>query len=239
MRVALRAGLCFRAQSRDGTVFDRYERVLLAKMHADEVDITTRIWCGVCRVHNSQWADLPIAPVRSAGTTTQYRLGDLAVRIPRIGWAESLRTEQQWLLRIKLRIQARCAQFRWPGARLRPGWPWSVCRCRGENLSAEFAESPPGPFRLDFITACHAGGPPAKRCAAGGAGCRGTRSAGGLPDGSRRPRGQLPRGNCALTRTLRMRGRWMWFHDLSWPNILTAQGRLTGVIDFGLDGSCR
>lgn len=53
-RVALRAGFAFvrRICEQDGTVFDRYERVLRAKMHADEVDID-RIWCGVCCVHNS------------------------------------------------------------------------------------------------------------------------------------------------------------------------------------------
>lgn len=40
-RVALRAGFAFvrRICEQDGTVFDRYERVLRAKMHADEVDI--------------------------------------------------------------------------------------------------------------------------------------------------------------------------------------------------------
>lgn len=104
-RVALRAGFAFvrRICEQDGTVFDRYERVLRAKMHADEVDIDEDLVRRLLRAQFPQWADLPIAPVRSAGTdNAMYRLGeDLAVRIPRIGWAiESLRTEQQWLPRI-------------------------------------------------------------------------------------------------------------------------------------------
>lgn len=175
-RVALRAGFAFvrRICEQDGTVFDRYERVLRAKMHADEVDIDEDLVRRLLRAQFPQWADLPIAPVRSAGTdNAMYRLGeDLAVRIPRIGWAiESLRTEQQWLPRIAAHLGVASPVPVGLGSPAEGfGWPWSVCRwVAGENPSAaEFVEPNRAVEDLaDFITALRAtdpmGGPPAKR----------------------------------------------------------------------------
>lgn len=205
-RVALRAGFAFvrRICEQDGTVFDRYERVLRAKMHADEVDIDEDLVRRLLRAQFPQWADLPIAPVRSAGTdNAMYRLGeDLAVRIPRIGWAiESLRTEQQWLPRIAAHLGVASPVPVGLGSPAEGfGWPWSVCRwVAGENPSAaEFVEPNRAVEDLaDFITALRAtdpmGGPPAKRVRRWGAGCRGTRSAGGPRRDHRRPR-----GNCRV-----------------------------------------
>ncbi len=58
-------------------------------MHADEVDIDASLVGRLLAAQFPQWADLPIAPVRSAGTDNAiYRLGDdMAVRLPRIHWA--------------------------------------------------------------------------------------------------------------------------------------------------------
>ena len=50
----------------------------------------------------TQWADLPIVPVRSAGTdNARYRLGDdMIVRLPRIHWATGqVDKEHEWLPR--------------------------------------------------------------------------------------------------------------------------------------------
>ena len=56
------------------------------KMHADEVDTDVALVRRLLAAQFSQWADLPIQPVPSAGTdNTLYRLGDdLVVRLPRI-----------------------------------------------------------------------------------------------------------------------------------------------------------
>jgi aminoglycoside phosphotransferase (APT) family kinase protein len=54
-------------------------------MHAGEVDTDAALVRRLLVVQFPQWADLPIAPVPSAGTdNTLYRLGDdLAVWLPR------------------------------------------------------------------------------------------------------------------------------------------------------------
>lgn len=218
-RVALRAGFAFvrRICEQDGTVFDRYERVLRAKMHADEVDIDEDLVRRLLRAQFPQWADLPIAPVRSAGTdNAMYRLGeDLAVRIPRIGWAiESLRTEQQWLPRIAAHLGVASPVPVGLGSPAEGfGWPWSVCRwVAGENPSAaEFVEPNRAVEDLaDFITALRATDP------MGGRPPSGVRRWGSrMPryaqrwrpsTGSSTSTRQLPRGNQPYA-FLRMRGR--------------------------------
>lgn len=185
-RVALRAGFAFvrRICEQDGTVFDRYERVLRAKMHADEVDIDEDLVRRLLRAQFPQWADLPIAPVRSAGTdNAMYRLGeDLAVRIPRIGWAiESLRTEQQWLPRIAAHL-ALPAQFRWGwGARLRGSVGRGQCAAglRVRTRRQPSSSSPIGPSRT-WLTSSPPYGPP-------------TPWAGRPPSGVRRWGSRMPR----------------------------------------------
>ena len=73
------------------------------KMHADEVetdvDLVRRLLAG----QFPHWADLPVRPVPSYGTDHDiYRLGaDLAVRLPRIGWAtKQAAREAEWLPRL-------------------------------------------------------------------------------------------------------------------------------------------
>lgn len=55
------------------------------KMHADEADIDAALVGRLLAAQFPDWADLPIEPVRSAGTDNAlYRLGDeLVVRLPR------------------------------------------------------------------------------------------------------------------------------------------------------------
>lgn len=56
------------------------------KMHADEVDTDISLVGRLVAAQFPRWADLPIEPVRSAGTDNAiYRLGnDMGVRLPRI-----------------------------------------------------------------------------------------------------------------------------------------------------------
>ena len=59
------------------------------KMHDNEVATDASLVRRLLAAQFPQWANLPIAPVGSAGTDNAiYRLGDdMAVRLPRIDWA--------------------------------------------------------------------------------------------------------------------------------------------------------
>ncbi len=70
------------------------------KMHADEIDTNVALMRRLLRGQFSQWAELPIALVKSYGTDHDiYRLGDhLATRMPRIGWATAQAAKEgAWL----------------------------------------------------------------------------------------------------------------------------------------------
>jgi aminoglycoside phosphotransferase (APT) family kinase protein len=69
-------------------------------MHADEVDTDPSLVRRLLAAQFPQWADLPIEPVASSGTDNAiYRLGDdMAVRLPRIGWATGqVDKDELWL----------------------------------------------------------------------------------------------------------------------------------------------
>ena len=59
------------------------------RMHADEIETDPALVRRLLVQQFPQWADRSIVPVGSYGTDHDiYRLGDdLAVRLPRIGWA--------------------------------------------------------------------------------------------------------------------------------------------------------
>ena len=70
------------------------------RMHDDEVDTDADLVRRLLASQHPQWAGLSIERVASAGTDNAiYRLGDeLAVRLPRIGWAvDFVAKEQTWL----------------------------------------------------------------------------------------------------------------------------------------------
>jgi aminoglycoside phosphotransferase (APT) family kinase protein len=72
-------------------------------MHADEVVIDIPLIRRLLIAQFPRWAELPIAPVPSAGTDNAlYRLGDdMVVRLPRIHWAVGgVDKEYQWLPRL-------------------------------------------------------------------------------------------------------------------------------------------
>ncbi|HEU5279403.1 MAG TPA: aminoglycoside phosphotransferase family protein [Gaiellaceae bacterium] len=73
------------------------------KMHPDEIDTDVGLVRRLLARQFPHWADLAIEPVVSYGTDHDiYRLGDdLAVRLPRIGWAIDQATkEAEWLPRL-------------------------------------------------------------------------------------------------------------------------------------------
>ena len=73
------------------------------KMHVDEIETSVSLVARLLITQFPQWADLPVAPLPSAGTDNAlYRLGDdMLVRLPRIHWAiEQVNKEHQWLPRL-------------------------------------------------------------------------------------------------------------------------------------------
>jgi aminoglycoside phosphotransferase (APT) family kinase protein len=100
-------------------------------MHADEIETDVALVRRLLEAQFPRWAHLPLEPVVSYGTDHDiYRLGDdLAVRLPRIGWATAQAAkEAEWLPKLAphlpLALPAPLAMGR-PGE----GYPfdWSVC----------------------------------------------------------------------------------------------------------------
>src|SRR5262249_19885396 len=117
------------------------------KMHVDEVEINVSLVARLLTTQFPQWADLPLAPVPSAGTDNAlYRLGDnMVLRLPRIHWAiEQVDKEHRWLPRLAPFLPLAIPI---PVAKGRPGegypWHWSVHQwIEGENATIERIADP-------------------------------------------------------------------------------------------------
>jgi aminoglycoside phosphotransferase (APT) family kinase protein len=214
------------------------------KMHADEIDTDVGLVGRLLAGQFPQWADLPIAPVPSAGTDNAlYRLGiDLVVRLPRIHWAvEQVDKEHRWLPRLAPLLPVVVPV---PLAKGEPAegfpWHWSIYPwLKGVNPAVGRLTDPVS-LAADlaaFVTALHridpAGGP---------------RSGGGVPlaardDSTRTAIGALhgmvdiAAVTAAWDAALRAPvwpGPSVWVHDdLAPGNLLMVGGKLSGVIDFG------
>lgn len=222
--------------------------MLIAKLHDAEPDIDID---QVGRMITDQfpgWAGLPLAPVPSSGTdNVMLRLGgQLVVRLPRIVSAvPSLRKELRYANVLGPHLPAAVPI---PVAQGTPGWcypwPWTVSRwLEGENPTPGRACGPALAVDLaNFIRALHTadigngtpvgllrsyrGGPLAATDAA-------TRSAiagcDGLLDMS-----LLTAAWETARRVSEGDGKAVWIHtDLQPGNILTANARLAGVLDWG------
>jgi aminoglycoside phosphotransferase (APT) family kinase protein len=112
------------------------------KMHPDEVDTDVALVGRLIAAQFPQWADLPIEPVRPAGTDNAiYRLGnDMAVRLPRVERATAaLDKERRWLARLAPLLPLAIPV---PLATGMPAedypWAWSVYRwLEGEAATGE------------------------------------------------------------------------------------------------------
>ena len=117
------------------------------KMHADEVDTDVSLVGRLLAAQFPRWADLPIAPVRSAGTDNAlYRLGDdMVVRLPRIeAAAGQVEKEHRWLPRLAPPLPLAVPV---PLAKGTPAegypWQWSVYRwLDGETATGERIADP-------------------------------------------------------------------------------------------------
>lgn len=142
------------------------------RMHADEVDTDVALVRRLLAAQFPHWADLPIAPVPSAGTDNAiYRLGeDMAVRLPRIHSAiGQVAKEHLWLPRLAPFLPLDTPV---PLALGDPGegypWRWSVYRwLDGENPTVDRLAAPSALARglAAFVTALQrvdpTDGPPA------------------------------------------------------------------------------
>ncbi len=221
-------------------------------MHADEVDTSVALVRRLLAAQFPRWAALPVAPVPSAGTDNAlFRLGAaMVVRLPRVpGAALQVEKEQRWLPELAPHLPL---EIPTPLALGQPDagypWRWSVYRwLRGEQMSAgDFGASHEAARALaGFVLALQrldpAGGPsPGAHNAYRGvplarrdadtrtaiAALRGAYDAGAL----------TAAWEAALGAPL-WTGPPVWLHgDLLPTNLLAAEGRLTGVVDFGLLG---
>ncbi|MBD0696060.1 phosphotransferase [Streptomyces sp. CBMA123] len=217
-------------------------------MHVDELDIDEALVRRMVAGQFPRWANLPVEPVDSAGTSNaMYRLGaDLVVRIPRIpGAVEDIEKEEVWLRRLAPELPFAVPV---PVALGEPAdgcpWPWSVLRWlegdppvvgdvrQPELLAADLAS---------FVTAMHrvdrVGAPDSYRsetlAARDAAVRRAIAAVAGAVD--------APAVTALWDRTLEADehpGPPVWIHaDLQPGNLLVdAAGRLSAVIDFGCMG---
>ena len=221
-------------------------------MHVDEVRTDVSLVRRLLAAQFPQWADLPVTPVRSAGTDNAiYRLGDdMAVRLPRIHWAVDLvHKEQRWLPRLAPHLPLPIPV---PIAKGMPGegypWHWSVTPwLEGENATPEriAGHCQAATELARFVRALEridtAGGPPAGPA----------NFYRGVPlemrDAATRVaiaalEGVLDAGAAIAAWEEALRAApWdrspVWLHgDLQSGNLLVVQGQLSAVIDFGCLG---
>ncbi|MFG2871090.1 aminoglycoside phosphotransferase family protein [Streptomyces sp. NPDC048338] len=195
-----------------------------------------------------QWAGLPLEPVEPAGSDhVIHRLGDeLAVRLPRhSGATEQAGKEYEWLPRLAPRLPLAVPE---PVAVGEPafGYPWSWAVSRwlaGEVATVEaLADCRASAVGLaGFLTALQSLTPEGPAPDAGGA-----LSGRPLADRDRGTRAAIARVGGVFD-TTDLTGLWesglrapgwdrapVWFHgDFHTGNLLTVDGRLSAVIDFG------
>jgi aminoglycoside phosphotransferase (APT) family kinase protein len=217
------------------------------KMHADEVHTDASLVAQLLAEQFPQWADLPIAPVPSAGTDNAlYRLGDeLAVRLPRIHWAVAqVDKEREWLPRLGPLLPLRVPSILVRGE---PGagypYPWSVYRWLDGHSALH--EQPPDLRQAAtdlarFILALQhidtAGGPPAAAHNLRGAPLAQRDAATREAIASLHRLIDVDAATAVWEDALRAAecdGPPAWFHgDLLPGNLLLTGGRLSAVIDW-------
>ena len=217
------------------------------RMHADEIDIDTRLVGRLLAGQFPQWADLPIEPVPSAGTDNAlYQLGDdMVVRLPRIHWAaDDVDKEHRWLPRLAplLPVAIPVPLVKGGPAEGYP-WHWSVYRwLDGENPAVDRVTDP-GRLAMEmaqFVAALHTIDPTGGPLASRGVPLKERDAATHAAIEALHPMIDTTAVTAAWERALKAptwSGPPVWVHgDLSPGNLLIVAGRLGAVIDFGALG---
>lgn len=212
-------------------------------MHDDEVVATPDQIRRLVDEQFPQWADLPLTPVAEFGTDhVLFRLGDeLVVRMPRVGWAlDQVDTDARWLpalaraVPVRLPVQVAVGE---PGAGY--PWRWSVARWL-PGVAPEPAAVGSTSVAADlgaFVTALRVAptkGAPLRRDRGGPLGLRDTLVRADLDALGER----VDRAACEAVWKDALAapaydGRPAWLHgDLKAGNLIVADDRLTGVIDW-------
>ncbi|MFG2056347.1 aminoglycoside phosphotransferase family protein [Micromonospora sp. NPDC048930] len=216
------------------------------RMHTDEVHTDEELVRRLLAGQFPHWAELPLRLVPSYGTDHDvYRLGpDLAVRLPRIGWAtKQAAREAEWLPRLAPHLPLALPV---PLAIGHPAedypFDWSVYEwLPGENADGTLADLDRAAVDLAAFVAA------LRRVDTAGAYPRPGRARGGdlaeFDDGVRaavRELGDRIDGAAALRAWQESLdapawdGPGVWVHgDLLPGNLLVVDGRLSAVIDFG------
>jgi aminoglycoside phosphotransferase (APT) family kinase protein len=216
-------------------------------MHVDEIDTDVRLVGRLLAGQFPEWADLPIERVPSAGTDNAlYRLGDdKAVRLPRIQSAvKAVAKEHRWLPRLAplLPVAIPLPLGKGGPAEGYP-WHWSVYRwLEGENPAVDCIADPDSLAMelAQFVSALHriapAGGPRGDRGEPLEERDAPTRNAIDAVQEMVDTAGVTAAWDAALRAPSWSRPA-VWVHgDLSPGNLLTMDGRLSAVIDFGCVG---
>jgi aminoglycoside phosphotransferase (APT) family kinase protein len=212
-------------------------------MHAGETKITAALAAGLVRERFPQWAGLPLRQVTSAGTVhALFRLGDeLVIRLPRVAReGPGQAAVAQLAPYLPVPVPALLGEGR-PTA----GYPfsWSVVRWLAGETPVEGHLTAPGYLASDlaaFIVALRSASP------AGGPRAYPDGPLSTLSGQTRHAIDQLHGqiDTSAVTaiwekaeRLPAWKGPATWVHaDLMPGNLLTRNGRLTGVIDFDAAG---
>jgi aminoglycoside phosphotransferase (APT) family kinase protein len=223
----------------------------MAKMHEDEVETSVALVEQLIAAQFPAWAELSVTPIKSAGTDNAlYRLGEkLVVRLPRVEWAVAqVSREQHWLPQLAPHLSLPIPT---PIAKGKPDfgypWNWSVY----EWLEGEMANR----WHFDHVSLARdlafflqelqqidtAGAPPI-----------GVENFGrGVPLSERDEQVRSCIAQCkpfyntdvltAAWETALHAPVWehapVWIHgDLHAGNMLTQDGKLSAIIDFGCFG---
>ncbi|MFC9843596.1 aminoglycoside phosphotransferase family protein [Streptomyces sp. NPDC060223] len=216
-------------------------------MHAHEAPIDDSLVRELLIAQFPRWAELPLKRVTSSGTVNAlYRLGDdMAVRLPRIPeGAGDVEKERRWLPLLGPLLPFPIPEILATGA---PGagypWSWSVGRWLDGELPVADGLANPDRLAADlgrFVAALHQvdlpGGPPAYRGGPLASVDASTRSALADLDGMIDTSAAAAAWEAALAAPL-WTGPPVWLHsDLMPMNLLTREGRLSAVLDFGTLG---
>ncbi|WP_244178810.1 aminoglycoside phosphotransferase family protein [Streptomyces rubellomurinus] len=218
------------------------------KMHADEVDIDAALVRRMVAARFPQWAGLPVESVVSSGTSNaMFRLGaELVVRLPRIAAAaEDVAKEQRWLPRLApelpvavpapLGVGGPVAGYPLPWSVL--GWLDGANPVPGRPDEPELLARDLAAFTTALQRVDPTGGPASYRSETLAARDGGTRAAIAALAGVV-PAGEVTSAWEAALRAPAHGGAPVWIHaDLQPGNLLvSADGRLSAVIDFGCLG---